>query len=239
MLAMSDRNGDVFASVPGLAKRAGVTLAECESAITSFLSPDLYSRTKDYEGRRIAEIDGGWTLLNHAKYRALLSAEERKEYNRRKQQERRDKLRNHELSKNVNDNQLQSAKYTHTEAEAEAEAEAEKKEKTVLTKNESKTKAAIEIYNLYPKKVGKDAALKAIVKALSKVDSVELIGAVAEFANAKQGSDPQYIPNPATWFNQSRWEDDRSTWIDHKNKTTTYATRHANDQEEQYEIPEL
>jgi len=87
----------------------------------------------------------------------------------------------------------------------------------VLSKDNT-SKTAIEIYNLYPKKVGKEAALKAIVKALSKVDSSELIGAVAEFANAKRGSDPQYIPNPATWFNQSRWEDDRSTWIDHKNK---------------------
>ena len=31
LLAMSDRNGDVHASIPGLAKRAGVTLEECNA----------------------------------------------------------------------------------------------------------------------------------------------------------------------------------------------------------------
>lgn len=75
-----------------------------------------------------------------------------------------------------------------------------------------KTREAIEIYRLYPKKVGKDAALKAIVKALAKIDAPSLAEAVTAFALAKKGSDPQYIPNPATWFNQCRWEDDRETW---------------------------
>jgi hypothetical protein len=119
LLAMADRNGDVHASIPGLAKRAGVTLEECESALECLRSPDKYSRTKDHEGRRIREMDGGFTLLNHGKYRALLSAEERKEYNRKKQAEYR---ASKYVSKNVNDSQLQSAKCTHTEAEAEAKA---------------------------------------------------------------------------------------------------------------------
>jgi hypothetical protein len=122
LLAMSDRNGEVFASIPGLAKRAGVTLAECESALLCLKSPDKYSRTKDHEGRRIEEGDGSFRLLNHGKYRALLSAEERKEYNRKKQAEYR---ASQKMSMTVNDSQSQSAKCTHTEAEAEAEAEAE------------------------------------------------------------------------------------------------------------------
>ena len=123
LLAMSDRNGDVHASIPGLAKRAGVTLEECESALQCLSSPDKYSRTKDHEGRRIRAMDGGFTLLNHGKYRALLSAEERKEYNRKKQAEYR---ASKSLSKNVNDSQSLSAMSAHTEAEAEAEAKEEK-----------------------------------------------------------------------------------------------------------------
>jgi len=91
MLAMVDRCGEVHASIPGLARRAGVTIPECELALACLLSPDTYSRTKDHDGVRIAEIDGGWALLNHGKYRTLLSAEERREYNRRKQAEYRSK----------------------------------------------------------------------------------------------------------------------------------------------------
>lgn len=92
MLAMKDRHGDVMASVPGLAKRAGVSIHACEQALECFRSPDPYSRTKSFDGRRIQDIDGGWTVLNHEKYQQMLSVEERREYNRRKQAERRRKL---------------------------------------------------------------------------------------------------------------------------------------------------
>ncbi|MGW8429426.1 hypothetical protein ACWGJQ_29045, partial [Peribacillus simplex] len=75
--------------VPGLARRANVTLQEVEAALHSFLSPDPYSRTKDDEGRRIVEIDGGWSLINHTKYGAIRGAEERREYKRQWDQKNR------------------------------------------------------------------------------------------------------------------------------------------------------
>jgi hypothetical protein len=122
MLAMADRNGEVHASIPGLAKRAGVTIPQCEAALACLASPDPYSRTKDNEGRRIEAIDGGWTLLNHGKYRALLSKEERREYNRRKQAEYRARRKNvNDMSITVNHSE-QNAHSTEAEAEAEAEA---------------------------------------------------------------------------------------------------------------------
>lgn len=120
MLAMANKDGDVAASVPGLAKMAGISLEETEDALARFQQPDKYSRTPDFDGRRIQATDGGWHLLNHGKYRALMSAEERREYNRRKQAERRAKLSS--ASMTVNDSQSKSAMSAHTEAEAEAEA---------------------------------------------------------------------------------------------------------------------
>jgi hypothetical protein len=77
MLAMADRDGLVEASVPGLALRAGVDRSECEQALALFLAPDPDSRTPDHEGRRIEKVDGGWRLLNHAKYAERLSIEDR------------------------------------------------------------------------------------------------------------------------------------------------------------------
>lgn len=82
MLAMSDKNGIVEASIPGLADMARVTVQECEEALARFREPDPYSRTKDHDGRRIADVDGGFQLLNHAKYRDMLTAEDRREYQR-------------------------------------------------------------------------------------------------------------------------------------------------------------
>ncbi|HUP07674.1 MAG TPA: hypothetical protein VMU47_11015 [Caldimonas sp.] len=83
LLAMADKDGSVLASIPGLAKRANVTVDQARQAIACFLAPDPDSRTKDHEGRRVAVIDGGWKLLNHAKYRELLAADADRERKRR------------------------------------------------------------------------------------------------------------------------------------------------------------
>jgi hypothetical protein len=89
ILAMTDRDGMVLASVPGLADRAKVSLDECQVALKVMLGPDKWSRDKENEGRRLREVDGGWEVLNHRKYRELMSKEERREYNRGKQAEYR------------------------------------------------------------------------------------------------------------------------------------------------------
>lgn len=80
MLAKCDKFGVVEASLPGLADCAKVTLDECKQALMVLSSPDEYSRTKEFDGRRIEEVDGGWSILNHAKYRAKMSKEERAAY---------------------------------------------------------------------------------------------------------------------------------------------------------------
>jgi hypothetical protein len=82
MLAMADQSGHVMASIPGLAKSAGISLDQCLNALEVLSGPDPYSRTKDHEGRRIITIDGGWALLNYLKYRAIKSEEETREKNR-------------------------------------------------------------------------------------------------------------------------------------------------------------
>jgi len=89
MLAMADQRGIVNASVPGLASRARVELQACIAALERLSSPDEWSRTKDNDGRRIAEVDGGWILLNHGKYRAERSKIDRNEYQRKLMAERR------------------------------------------------------------------------------------------------------------------------------------------------------
>lgn len=61
---------------------------------------------------------------------------------------------------------------------------------------------------VYPKKVGKEAARKAFAKV--KVDAETLITAVIKQKASEQWTREggRYIPNPATWLNQGRWEDE-------------------------------
>lgn len=78
MLVLADRNGEVMGTIPGIANIARVTIEECEAALKRFAEPDQYSRSKEDEGRRIQEIDGGWSIINHQRYRDMDNEADRK-----------------------------------------------------------------------------------------------------------------------------------------------------------------
>lgn len=82
MLAMKNERHVVEASLPGLADMARVTIKECEAAVAKLESPDKWSRNQANHGRRIEKCDGGWKILNGQYYRQLMSAEDRREYQR-------------------------------------------------------------------------------------------------------------------------------------------------------------
>lgn len=69
MLASSDAKGFVTGSIPGMAAIARMSLKDAEKSIKALTLPDPYSRSKEYEGRRILVVDGGWQIVNYAKYR--------------------------------------------------------------------------------------------------------------------------------------------------------------------------
>ena len=120
MLALADRNGHVLASMPGLADASRVSLAQCEDALQRLAAPDKHSRTKEHEGRRIKEIDGGWALYNYIKYRNLRDDENRRQQVREAVGRYRQR---HSPVINVSRGNPRKA-----QAEAEAEAEAGRKE---------------------------------------------------------------------------------------------------------------
>lgn len=89
---------------------------------------------------------------------------------------------------------------------------------TVTTGLPDFDKLAEAVYALYPRKVGKAAAIKAIVKVLKNgtITELELQTRVKRYAEAVakwSEQDRTYIPNPSTWFNQGRYDDDPNTWI--------------------------
>lgn len=73
------------------------------------------------------------------------------------------------------------------------------------------------IYLIYPLKVGKKAAIKAIIKALkeSKLTEMEMQAKVKAYRDATRqwpADERRFIPHPATWFNQGRYADDPESW---------------------------
>ncbi len=77
-----------------------------------------------------------------------------------------------------------------------------------------------QIYQSYPLKVGRVAALKAITKAMKAKDPQWLLERVEAYAKAIAWQERQYIPHPATWFNGGRYDDDPENWKDPKAQTS-------------------
>lgn len=81
------------------------------------------------------------------------------------------------------------------------------------SENESESKSAREdafdvFWAAYPRKVGKGAARKAFAKLPAAVFPLLVPAVEAQKLSAQwRKNGGEYIPNPATWLNQERWDD--------------------------------
>lgn len=74
---------------------------------------------------------------------------------------------------------------------------------------------AANVYECYPRKVGRPAALKKIAKAIKGSGYDFVLQRCKLFAAAWADcpdNEKQFIPHPSTWFNQERYNDDPETW---------------------------
>lgn len=128
VIGTTDKDGVVELNPHEIANILGDTTAEdIERVIEGFCEPDPRSRSKDHEGRRlIRQGEYDYLVVNHAYYRGIRSEEERREYNRIKQQESRDRKKKEAQEggvKPVNDNQQPSAMSAHTDTDTDADTD--------------------------------------------------------------------------------------------------------------------
>ena len=204
MLALSNQHGEVMASIPGLARVAGVSVDDCEAAIVKFLSPDKYSRTADHEGRRALPINGGWELLNHAKYRAMASREDTKNANAERQRKFKERQKGNASVTQGNASVTQNMHIADTDADADADT----KTKTKKSKAKAFSCAGFEdFWEAYPRRLGKVDAENAFRKATKTATIEEILNAIQSQKQTdawiKDGG--QFIPYPATWLNKGHW----------------------------------
>jgi hypothetical protein len=82
-----------------------------------------------------------------------------------------------------------------------------------INKNDNKNDKYIDHFDsfwmAYPKKVGKDAAQKSFYKLKVDKELIQsILSAIEVQKKSNQWKDKQFIPNPTTWLNQRRWEDE-------------------------------
>ena len=202
MLALSDREGVVNGSVPGLARLANATLQETEAALATFMAPDTYSRTPDNEGRRIEQVPGGWRLLNHAMYREKMNADDRREYKRRWDQQKRgrndptesDKIRHGPTNADANPTDP-----THTASDSDSDSTtARAKSKSVASPTGSRLPADW---------VPSDADVEFAKRERPDVDWFKEAEKFRDYWRGQAGAKGRKADWPATWRNWIRRAD--------------------------------
>jgi hypothetical protein len=89
----------------------------------------------------------------------------------------------------------------------------------IRSKNKEKSKALVQrkpldaltpefvsFWEIYPRKEGKPSALRAWVRHHCNVLTDAITQGVLRWKDSEQWQDPKYIPLPATWLNDHRWE---------------------------------
>jgi|TARA_B110000881_G_C18557961_1_gene508067 hypothetical protein len=73
-------------------------------------------------------------------------------------------------------------------------------------------------WSTYPRRIGKGTARTAFAKATKFEDPNVIIQAALDYTKHCEvmGTERQFIPHPATWLNQERWEDELETEMPQK-----------------------
>lgn len=190
LLAAMDEDGFAqFSAIGNLANRARVTVEQAEHAVDVLTSPDRANPGQDHEGRRIERVPGGFMVLKAKDHAAIINRAEQLRQNRERVQRHREMKRSGnapvmELDQPVD---VDQSVPTQTIAVVEDGFDA--------------------FWSVYPKKVGKGLARAAWHKIKPSGD---IIGAVERQKRSaawlREGG--RYIPNPSTWLNQQRWDDE-------------------------------
>jgi hypothetical protein len=91
MIVLADADGVLDMTAGALSRRTGIPREVIEKGLAILEAPDPASRTPDKEGRRIERLDEhrdwGWRLVNHAYYRGIANAAQKrgKEAERKRQ----------------------------------------------------------------------------------------------------------------------------------------------------------
>lgn len=109
---------------------------------------------------------------------------------------------------------MRSASVTHSVEHASSNADVmPRKRERERDKNSSSAPASQapefdQFWAEYPRKIGKQAALKAYKAALKLTTPEKILTGVRSLAKGVAGADQKFTPHPATWLNQGRWDDE-------------------------------
>lgn len=202
MVILADEDGVVDITPPALAAKTSIPLEIIEKGLEQLSEPDKYSRSGEYEGRRIIPLDPdrpwGWQIVNYKHYRDLATREEKKRKDRERIAEKRKK--NNDVADCRSESQ-NVADVAHTDTDTDANTQKEQGAKNAPDRFPDFWKA-------YPTKRNKKKARDAWKRKRLDAKADEIIADV-EARIKKDGQWLEgYVPHPTTYINGERWEDE-------------------------------
>lgn len=200
MLSNCDPIGVIDVVPEVITDATGLSLERVQAAISALEGPDPRSRSPLQDGARIERLDDhrtwGWRVVNHGKYLRLRNMEDRRQQTKEATAKWRQKKRDHAVSSGEHGEPIQIQIQTQTLKD--------------LAKDEALGRFNV-FWPIYPRKVAKPAALKAWkaqkIHTQDELDRV-VAGLKKHIEVVWPGKEKDFIPHPATWINQRRWEDD-------------------------------
>jgi len=202
LLATANAIGEVHVTVPALAMQCGLPAEKTQAILDKLASPDRFSRSQEYEGRRVQiERDPEFRIvvLNYVRYRE-------KDYTNAERQRR---FRDKQKRRRPTVTPLRNAKVTPRNTSQKSEVRSQKSKST-----ETKTLGADapgvrfeDFYHCYPKHEARQDAGKAWAK-LSQEERIECLERTPAWVKARAGTERRFLPKPATFLNGKRWRDE-------------------------------
>jgi len=203
MVILADEDGVVDITPPALAAKTSIPLEIIEKGLEQLSQPDRYSRSPADDGRRIVLIDPdrpwGWRIVNYQHYRDLASREDKKRKDRERIAEKRNKNKDVANCRNVSQT---VADVAHTDTDTNTENN---------RSNAAASDRFSDFWAAYPKKRKKaEARKKWKAKKLDRIAD-RIIADIAERQKRDERWRGGFIPDPTTYINGERWEDEIET----------------------------
>lgn len=173
---------------------------------------EVQSALQELERHEVAEVE--WrndSVTGDAIVTVVSRRLEREEKTRSYARERQKKYRQKKQSQNNNANVTSDS-----DSDSDSDYDSNRKDDKAYKPKVSEVEA---IYQAYPRKVGKAAALKKIKGALVSLHAEMggdnfsfLIERTRKFANSPAGKKGEFTPFPSTWYHQGRYLDDPKEW---------------------------
>lgn len=200
-----------------IAPRIGMTVEDALKAIEFLCAPDSNSRSKSEGGARLVrEGQFLYRVVNHGEYRNIRDKDDRREYMKIYMRGyRKPEVCNTKVHTKVHTNDDTKC---HTQSgicisDVVVKDDGDVGEEGVhQSERQTAIEKALEIYDAYPRKVGKPAAVRAIIRAMKSHPCGKILAVTRIYAEARRGEDAAFTPHPATWFNQERFNDAPETW---------------------------